>query len=204
MKKKTKKKSVKSKVHKAKKVHHKKKTTKQEVLKPFTIKERVPMKKKSHSTKSKKAHVKHVVRYYGDPGRGRKGKLFSGEKVVHGLSHAGLGLVGAAGGSAIAKVVPIPTKMQPAIPLLLGMVLLAINNNIVRSIGIGMGIMGGYGLVKSVVPGIPLLGEESKIVLTSDAARMLGIPFEGDRRPKQEMMGIPFAGDLEHKTGMDM
>ena len=134
--------------------------------------EPVIIKEGSFMAKGKKGkHVKHVV--YGDPsGLGGKKKYHKKHKYLHGEMGGfdpamtladifGL-LLGAITGSAVAGLMPIKNiYLKSFIPLVLGTTAVSIRqvarNRFAQRMGLGALSIGGYSIIKHLIPQLPLL-----------------------------------------------
>ena len=138
------------------------------------------------------------------------------------LTSVGLGMAGAVAANMAANAIPIPDpRLQAALPLVGGMVLMMMpaKNKMFAEVGLGMAIGGGLSTLKAVAPNMPFLAGDEALeleYLDSDDIPMLpeeieAAMLEGEITPEEgevllEATGLSgevedYAGEVEDYAG---
>jgi hypothetical protein len=164
-------------------------------------------------------HRRHH-RYYGLAGRRRHHRRrYSGGRSggpVETLTQTALMVGGGIVGSMAAKFLPVPVKIKPFVPLAAGLGLSMLpmaRKPLIKSLALGMAVIGAISAIKTLVPSVPLLtgdevmGDEmmgyTEIPQSGEVQEMLGAPavagdYEGDIEGDLEGFGAPaVAGDID-------
>jgi hypothetical protein len=117
------------------------------------------------------------------------------------LIDGAIAVAGAIGGTLIAKQIPISEDFKPAIPVAGGIALAMYGRKIpyARQLATGMLVVGTYGLLKKMLPNLPLLtGEDVVYIPQSGEEQALLGSNVADFGAEPELMGAAMA------TGADV
>lgn len=105
------------------------------------------------------------------------------------LVNVAAGLAGGVVGSYVTNMVPVANlQIRAMIPLLGGVVIASISRMpVLKMAGLGLGIVGGLSLVKHIMPGVNLLGEDPQMWIP--AADRMGIEDQSNLGEVVEMAG---------------
>ncbi len=155
------------------------------------------MAKGKKGRKGKRMHGEMGVPAIAGKSKRRRGRRMSGAAGIGGAVIEGLSVLGGAVGAAlITPRLPLPEKIRFLAPLGLGVALVAMfgRNPLMRSVGIGSIVTGGLSGIRTVQPGLPMLGA------ATDAEELLGIPA----LTGEELLGIAaIAGADDDGVGGD-
>jgi hypothetical protein len=172
---------------------------------PIIIKEGASMagrkrKRKSHklhgaakrSHRRKRSHRMHgenlpAVMHGGRKRRRHSRRRFFGAdsspkaRPVQLIIDSGIAAGGAVAGTMLAKMIPLPEKIRPAIPLAaaIGIAMFAPKIPFARQITTGLGVVGVYGLLKAFIPTLPMLSGEDVVYLPMRGDEVMGDELSG-------------------------
>jgi hypothetical protein len=145
--------------------------------------------RKSHRRKRSRLHGASTVPAVAGHRRRRhhsRRRFFGGDaspkaKPMQMIIDSGIAAGGAVAGTMLAKMLPLPEKIRPAVPLAaaIGIAMFMPKIPFARQITTGLGVVGVYGLLKSFIPTLPMLSGEDVVYL----------PMRGDDVMGEELSG---------------